>query len=713
MGIVSPFGAGVEETLHAVRKAARAVKPLRLFPAPQISLPVGEVESLPLTDGMPRSHGLALAAALEAMQPCGEPADAVIIGTTTGGMTRTEALLQAGETNPDAYRLHGTASIAEMVARRFGCRGPVLTISTACSSGSVALKLAGDLIRSGRARRVLAGGVDALCRLTYYGFHSLQLVDPSGARPFDRTRRGMTVGEGAAMLVLTAADRTPPDALAELCGGGLSCDAYHSAAPHPEGDGARRAMAAALDDAWLQADAIDYIHLHGTGTADNDLAEARALQALYGNRAVPPVSSLKGAYGHALAAAGAMGAVVSILCIRNGLIPASVGFHEADPRIDMVPNATPRAARVTRVLCNAFGFGGNNAALVFGEGADDPVAAVPAPESPGPALPGFFVHGRSCLTGAGDMDETLARLSRGESAAGTVSDGAILKPLSEKAVRRLKRLSRLVLSLGASACSGGDGTKSPGAVYFGTGWGGLSETHDFLKKLFDTGERFAGPTDFIGSVHNAPAGQAAIHFLATGANITTTGGDASFEQALFCAGLDRRAETLLLVGADEHHESLSPLFDPSATADGGGALHLSRSAPGASCRIIPAFLAFTGQDASSVPDMVACLGGAARIRDKYGLILAGIPSTLRGAGDAQLADFLAAVEWVRPVVPYRRYLGEFATVSAVAAVLAVRFVEEGSMPDAFCGKHAPFLEGRGVLVLGFGHYATALEVIPC
>jgi 3-oxoacyl-(acyl-carrier-protein) synthase len=715
MGIISPLGRGLDETLCAIKQATRAVKPLHLFPTTQQPLPVGEIDLITSSGDMPRTHVLAMMAAEEAMLNVDEPPDAVVIGVTTGGMTLTEELLKRGETDPFCYRHHSTGSIAESIARRFGCRGPVLTVSTACSSGPVALLLAAKMLRSGQARRVLAGGADALCRLTYYGFHSLQVVDPTGAHPFDQKRRGMTVGEGAAMLLLTAAETPLPGAMAEFLGGGLSCDAYHPAAPHPGGEGALRAMEEALCDAGIAPKEISYIHLHGTGTADNDRAEAQAIHALFGGQPIPFLSSLKGAYGHALAAAGAMGAVVSILCMQHGLIPANVGFTEPDPLLDLVPVDKPQAARVNRVLVNAFGFGGNNAALVLGR-----------PAGKGPIRPDiddrhvmpFFVHGRSCLSAAGDTAQTLARLRACGHLRGTVSAGDILKPLSEKAVRRLKRLPRMVLSLAVSACGDKPGSASPQAVFFGTGWGALSETHDFLQKLFTSGERFTSPTDFIGSVQNAPAGQAAIHFQATGPNITMTGGECSFEQALFCAGLLGRDEAILLVGAEEYHETLSPLFDASVIlegppTDGGGALYLKRQQAGASCQVVPAFMAYADTDGPLLREMVSALGGADRIRDRYGLILAGIPAAQREKGKKQLEAFLSLTGFPHPVVDYRRFLGEFASVSAVATVLTVRLVEEGDVPGVFCGLDSWPLDGRGVLVLGFGHHVTALEVSPC
>ncbi|MDD5170620.1 MAG: beta-ketoacyl synthase N-terminal-like domain-containing protein, partial [Syntrophales bacterium] len=223
MGLISPIGCGVSETIDALRMSRIGIKPLQLFPTPhKPPLPVGEIPSLPFLEDLPRTHIIALTAAAEAMKNAEEAPDAVVVGVTTGGMAVTEEMLKAGSTDPRHYVYHAPGSVSECIARKYGCTGEVLTVSTACSSGIVALTIALEMLRAGRARQVLAGGADSLCRLTYYGFDSLQLVDPAGARPFDRSRRGMSVGEGAAMFLLTAAQSPPVHAVAELLGAGLS-----------------------------------------------------------------------------------------------------------------------------------------------------------------------------------------------------------------------------------------------------------------------------------------------------------------------------------------------------------------------------------------------------------------------------------------------------------------------------------------------------------
>lgn len=707
LGLVSALGRGVADTLQALQTGRCGLGPLRLFTAVEPRMPVGAVDvNRNDDDPLPRTHHLAQTAADQILIQDNRPLDAIILGTTTGGILTTETLLEKGVSEPHAYRYHGLGSVGDALARRLGCRGPVITVSTACSSGAAAIALAAAMLRRGLARRVLAGGADALCRLTYFGFKSLQLIDPRGARPLDRDRRGMSVAEGAAFLLLSI---EPPvqDAL-QLLGAGLSCDAYHATTPLPEGQGALAAMQAALADAGVAAAAIDYINLHGTGTLDNDLAEARAVKALFGNP--PALSSIKGATGHSLAGAGAIEAVVAALAVQYGLVPANVGLGAVDPQLNLSPIATPMRRPISTVLSNSFGFGGNNAALVIGKSRP---AAVTPPASPASAL---TVTAAACLTGVGHTRSTWKAFAAGRPCGGCLDDQTVCQELSPRTIRRLKRLPKLALALASRACRNVPAGQMPQAVSLGTAWGALSETHDFLGRLFETGQQFPSPTDFVGSVHNAPAGQIAMMLGARGANITTSGGDTSFEQALLAADLLTHDTTgpILVAGADEAHPVLAPLLDASvrragAPADGGGALLLRRRGdPGAPTI---ALLAYGVAPANSdMAGLAAQLGAGRPIGRAYGIILAGIPDAHREMAVSQLAAFISQSGFKGPVIDYRRMIGQFGAASAVAAVLAVRMVAEGRVPAGLTGGEEQFLDGQGVLVLGLGPHVSAVRV---
>jgi 3-oxoacyl-[acyl-carrier-protein] synthase-1/3-oxoacyl-[acyl-carrier-protein] synthase II len=709
MGIVSPMGHGVSETLASLQAAASGIRPLTLFPCPfDTPLPVGEVRDLPHGDDFPRTHQLALAATREALGEAQNVPDMVIMGVTTGGMLSTENYMKQGHRQPRFSPYHAAGSVADVVAEACRCRGPVLTVSTACSSGAVGIKLALEILRRGAARSVLVGGADSLCRLTYYGFNSLQIVDRSGPHPMDRDRHGMSVAEGAAMLLLTAADQAPSQAIAEVVGGGLSCDAYHPAAPHPEGRGAREAMLAALEDAGLSPDAVDYINLHGTGTVENDLAEAAALKSLFTNR-FPPVSSVKGSFGHSLAAAGAIEAVVAALCIREGFMPANVGWRHQDEAIGFRPLTAPRHQPLKTVLSNSFGFGGNNAALVF--------ADLESGKAAGNAKPArrLIVRAYACLTGAGGTAATLERFFQGASCKGVLAADRLTDRLPPRSVRRMKRLARMALGLSTRTLEQA-GTAVPiREVYFGTAWGALSETHDFLDKLYASNEFYTSPIDFVGSVHNAPAGQVAMREKARGANVTMTGGDASFEQALTAAHcLAAGGEHPVLVGgADEMHPVFSALFDPSVPmddtpSDGGGMLLLETAGRGTQMTLQPGYFAAGPDMAEALQAMVACHGGNQLFTDTIGAVMVGIPAARRNAVTPHLEALWTRLGFRGPVIDYRRYFGEFASASAVAAAAAMALLSRGAIPAALAGGAEWPLAGRCILLLGLGETITTM-----
>ncbi len=713
IGIASPAGTGVSEFLESLKNSVPLITPLNLFPvAGSPPLPVGQVPSFQPRNSVPRTHALAEVAAKQALQGCPEPPDAVVVGTTTGGIHTTESLLAADIRDPARYLWHTPGSVGEHIARTAGCQGPVLTISTACASGTTVMVIAMRLIRTGSARRVLALGADSLCRLTYFGFSLLKLVDPAGARPLDRDRGGMSVGEAAAALLLEAGHEAPAGALCELRGGGLSCDAYHVTAPDSEGRGAAAAMKRALEDAGTGVDRVEYINLHGTGTSDNDIAEARAVREVFGSN-TPLLSSTKGIYGHPLAGSGAVEAVTGVLGIRHGFVPANVGCVNPDPDLGISPLLEMKSRPLDVVLSNSFGFGGNNACLVV----SGPTADRPSVGSA--SLRGFRVLGSACLTGAGPLHETMTALERGDDCRGAVPDTAVSCRLDAAATRRMKRLPRLALALAISAREdGGETTSSPHSVYFGTGLGALSETYDFLARLFKTGNKFSSPSDFVGSLHNAPAGQAALHFESRGANVTATGTDDSFEEALYCAGhLSRQEdEPILCLAADEAHAVLSPRIDRStqgdepALSDGGGALLIESVDDTDRAHLFPAFLGFPSQGLEVIQHLVRALGGAEKICEQFGGVMVGIPWAVQDTANEQLSCLLDQTGFHGPVVEYRRVLGQYGAVSATACVLALHFVRNGRIPAVFGGGAENSLGGKDLLLLGLGTKVSAVAV---
>lgn len=710
IGMITPVGTGYHEIHDFIRTGNPAIRPLRLFHSETI-LPTGEVNQSFPDDDIPRTHRLAMIAATDAMKTNPGTVDAIVVATSTGGMSVTEELLRKNERDPEKYRYHAAGSVADYLAGQLRCVGPVITISTACSSGTAALKIALELIRSGRAGKVLAVGSDALCRFTYFGFHSLQLIDPDGSRPFDLNRKGMTVSEGAAALILEAGESIPETACAEITGAGLSCDAYHPTAPHPEGEGAVNAMLKALEDASLSPSDINYINLHGTGTVDNDLSEAKAVNRIF-TEEKPPMSSIKGALGHPLAAAGLIEAVICAISIQQNLIPANTGCTIPDPKLNLQPTLNPIEQTLDTVLSNSFGFGGNNASVVIQsvKGSGNPVLLKKTAS--------FEVIGCECVTGAGGTTPTLNRFLNGESCEGVFPTESISENLPPRLIRRLKRLPQMALALADSLKKNTVSFQPPSSVFWGTGWGALSETYDFLTKLFESNEKFCSPTDFIGSVHNAAAGQVAMYLKSKGANLTTTGGDYSFEQALLSAGLlhpGSTDETVLVIGADEHHAELSGIFDGSVfktnkNSDGGGALLLKRSdAPKGLC-ISSCFYEKADHHPDIIQALIRSLGNPEQISRRFGALLVGIPAALRECGEKQVREFLKQTGFNKPVIDYRRYIGEHASASAAAAVFGITLLQLNRIPAKLSGERDIDLDGKGVLLIGTGTYVTAIEI---
>ena len=718
MGIISALGTGTDSTYQYIKSGKSGLAFVDFFQLNRPEFPkVGMVPGT-IKDTLPRTHEVARIAAGQIMEQCSLVPDAVVLGATTGGMLTCESLLKAESTDPNLFRYHGLGTVAEDIADLIGCTGPAITVSTACSSGNAALTIALEMIRSGQAKTVLAGGADALCRMTCFGFQSLQVVDPAGARPFDEKRSGMSVAEGAGLLLLVA--QRPEHPIAELSGGGLSCDAYHASAPHPEGNGAYEAMAKAMDDAGITPEQIDYISLHGTGTEANDRAEAMAVNRLFAANK-PAASSVKGATGHPMAAAGAIEAVISAIAISKGIIPGNTGFSSPDPELNFIPEAGPIQRPVRRVLSNTFGFGGNNAAIVISE-SDAQSSKTFSSDVNGcekPQMGPMSVLGYACVTGAGTTAETLDAYNKGDSLAGMIPDKTLTDLLTLKKVRRMKRFSRLMLTLAVLARQDTPSDITPAAIIGGTGWGSLSETWDFLARLFKGNEKSSSPIDFVGSVHNAALGHVAMELNAKGANITTTGGDSSFEQALWTAAMLGQKDNapMMVMGGDEHHPDLSFRFDASVVnkdtaTDGGGALVLAPGTIPGKSTVTPRLFVKNDDGLEPAEVLADLIEALPDFNDRYGAVMAGIPRACAVQGSALTDALSKAFSSSTPILDYRRQTGQFATAPAVATVLAVNAVVNNKLPDPNTpGQHID-LQGRGILLFGLGRYLTAVEVMP-
>ncbi|MEX1025742.1 MAG: beta-ketoacyl-[acyl-carrier-protein] synthase family protein [Planctomycetota bacterium] len=393
IGAVTPFGAGVEVLWRGLDRGKQPIERVELFdvaphrthlaatvPGDALELPTAVLARHP-SRTLSRTDRFALIAAHEAWvmaelgEPGSVPAAGLFFGSSTGGMFEGERAYRAlVRSRPERARARAFAAQpngtpAEEIARVFGLGGPTETLATACSASTMALEAALDALRAGETAIALAGGSDGLCQTTFGGFNSLRAVDPGRARPFRADRAGLSLGEGAGLLVLETESHARARGarpLAMFAGAASTCDASHMTAPHPEGLGAARAMTGALADAGLAATSIAFINAHGSGTPHNDAAEARAIRAVFGASA-PPVTSTKGSIGHSLGACGSIEAIVTLLSlVRESVHPTpGDGPVDVDAEVDLVLGA-PRALRGAEAALSVnLAFGGANAALVI------------------------------------------------------------------------------------------------------------------------------------------------------------------------------------------------------------------------------------------------------------------------------------------------------------------------------------------------------------
>ncbi len=391
IGVVSASGKSRPEFWESIRAGHSSIRPMTLVPADSVRFPNGaEVLDYRSSDYMDdkevslldRFAQFALIAAREAVAGAGikfdnalREASAVVTGSCVGGKSTEDEGFRGlySEKNTRFPPLSIPKAMANAGASRisleYGITGPVYTISTACSSSNHAIGQAFWMVRNGTAEVAIAGGSEAPFSLGLLkAWEAMRVVSPDTCRPFSLGRKGLILGEGAAMLVLEPLERAQARGArvwGEIAGFGMSSDAHHIT--QPSSHGAARAMRAALRDTGVEPEAIGYVNAHGTGTPSNDPTEVEAIRAVFGPHASKLlVSSTKSMHGHALGAAGAIEAVATLLALHEGIIPPTANFVELDPAcdLDVVPN-TPRAAAVEYALSNSFAFGGLNAVLAF------------------------------------------------------------------------------------------------------------------------------------------------------------------------------------------------------------------------------------------------------------------------------------------------------------------------------------------------------------
>lgn len=522
-GIVSAIGTNTPEVARALLADTNGIAPVRFLETQHRQMPVGEVKlsnedlaqrlGVLCTAQTSRTMLLGTLALREALAMAGIDSEqladvALVSGTTVADMDCAERRFDAAQS---CNSLGDCGRSTEEMVQHIGPFGFVTTCSTACSSAANAFILGANLLRSGCFKQVVVGGTECLSRFHFNGFRSLMILDGEPCRPFDDTRAGLNLGEGAAFVVLETAENAAQrgaEALAELSGWGNACDAFHQTASSDDGIGAVLSMRQALQRSGLKPADIDYVNAHGTGTPNNDASESVALRSVFGEK-VPPVSSTKSRTGHTTSASGSIESVICLLAMRQGFIPSNLNWQKAMAD-GIVPVAqTLREQQLRHVLCNSFGFGGNDTSLVF--------SALPTSKQPSqrPALRPVYV--KTVVQFADIPEPELPRIP----------------PLVSRRLSGVLRRAMLTSLVTLKRA----GIEQPQAIITGTAMGCVDETEKFLRELANDGEGSLKPTNFIHSTHNTISSLIAIHTHCHSYNSTYAHGQRSLESALTDAWL--------------------------------------------------------------------------------------------------------------------------------------------------------------------------------
>ena len=577
-GIISAIGNDAQSVLRSLKEKQTGIGTMRYLDSSHKELPVGEVKLS--NEEMTQMLGLDSETAIRsrtvlmgaiAIRQALEDANidlkgkrvVVINGTTVGGMDVTERYFMQMREQDDLLPLiekHDCGSSTREMADLAGLsEAEVCTISTACSSAANAIILGSEMLRMGEADIVIAGGTESLSKFHLNGFNTLMILDKEQCRPFDKTRTGLNLGEGAAFVVLTrtlvkseelrvknesnkqGSEGNSDSSLFTLRsslsirGYGNRCDAFHQTASSENGEGAFLAMSDALQMAGLKPQDIQYINAHGTGTPNNDASECEAIRRVFADN-IPPVSSTKGFTGHTTSAAGAIEAVISILALQHGFVPANLGWKTQDSDC-ITPSMGSGKYPISNVLCNSFGFGGNDSALIISK-------------DPGPLLTSHErgnlkpqVVGEALIEDIDQLQEIREYLSPGEAR----RMGKLLKAATVTSLKALRQA----------------GVECPDAIITATAYGMLETSEKFLLDMLENGEETLSPTLFMQSTHNTIGSSIAIRTKCHGYNVTYTQGKDSLQWALRDARRlieTGRAKTVLVGCHDEATPTLQDLF---------------------------------------------------------------------------------------------------------------------------------------------------------
>ena len=551
-GIVCAIGLDKQQVLKSLREKRTGISEIKYLNSIHHDLPVGEVplsnDEMKMQLGLERNQYInrttlmGILAVRQALRDAGIDSNDVkekalrvvlISGTTVAGMDITERFfkdLQISDDHLGCMKYHSAGSSTQLLADYFDIFAEYTTISTACSSAANAIILGANLLKDGQADMVIAGGSEALSLFHLNGFNSLMILDHKQCRPFDEKREGLNLGEGAAYLVLEkedAAHKRHAEIHGYLRGYGNACDAFHQTASSENGEGAFLAMREALQMAHMKPEDIQYVNAHGTGTPNNDLSESAALKRVFGSQ-MPFISSTKSFTGHTTSASGSIELVICLLALRHQFIPANLGWSQ-----QMTDGITPSMGEdhssIHNVLCNSFGFGGNDSSLIVSSLQSDDT------ENKHRLQKSFIrIVSKVEITSEDQLTEVRNYVT----------------PMEARRMGKIMK-SSLLSSLKALKDAG---IEKPDAIITGTSMGCLENSERLLLQLIEEGEGSLKPTYFMQSTHNTISSNIAIRLGCHGYNVTYTQDEDSLKWAIrdaemqLCSG---KYKTILVGCHDE------------------------------------------------------------------------------------------------------------------------------------------------------------------
>lgn len=558
LGIICSIGNDADSVLDSLRKGKSGIGTMKYLQSKHTELPVGEVQLsndemkaiLGIHDDTPMSRttlmgAIAIRQALDqaglTVSELNSKRVALISGTTVGGMDLTENYYEQMKTDDSLLYLpksnecgKSTEEMAQIVGL---ANAETCTISTACSSALNSIILGSEMLERDEVDIVIAGGSESLSRFHLNGFNTLMILDKEQCRPFDDTRAGLNLGEGAAFVVL---ERNASESLAYIAGYGNRCDAFHQTASSENGEGAFLAMKDALDMAGLSACDIQYVNAHGTGTPNNDITESQALKRIFGD-SLPEVSSTKAFTGHTTSASGSIETVICILAMQNNFTPANLGWKN---KIEggIVPTLGNNDILLENVICNSFGFGGNDSSMVISKRRPETTEDRPMDHS-------CRIAAEEAITDIEQLKELREFVSPMEAR----RMGKLMKAAHLASLRSLRKA----------------GVECPDAIITATSRGMLEISLQFLDDITAFGEELLKPTLFMQSTHNTLSSAIAIRTKCHGYNTTYSHGDASFKWAMRDAERlikTGKASTVLVGSFDESTPSFSMIAERSGEA---------------------------------------------------------------------------------------------------------------------------------------------------